>query len=106
MHTHAQACACGYGRAGPCRCVMEVFAWLQMGGRREDIQIVRLGSRCSLADDLSRFSLESSRCGLAADRERLLGAIEAAFGDFQPFNRCIRIFLRRTTAVKRGSALA
>ena len=47
-------------------------------------------SRCSLADDLSRFNLESSRCSLAADRERLLGAIEAAFGDFQPFNRCIR----------------
>jgi hypothetical protein len=70
-------------------CVMEIFMYLQMGGKRESVHVIRLQSRCSIAN-LAHFDLERSTCFLSGDRHRLLGAIEAAFGDFHDFNQAIR----------------
>ena len=72
-------------------CVLEVFAFLQMGGKREDIHVMRLQS-CDSTTNLSfgDFRVDRSSCALDTDKQRLLGAIEAGFGDLADFNRTIR----------------
>jgi len=70
-------------------CVMELFAFLQMGGKRENVHVIRLQSRCSITN-LADWKIGASLCTVEADKQRLLGVIEAAFGDHNEFNKIIR----------------
>ena len=46
------------------------------------------------ASDVARnFCVSKARCFHAVDRERLLGAIEAAYGDTAPFDEAVRSLL-------------
>ena len=71
-------------------CVMELFVYLRMGGRREDVTVRLLGDTEAVRELLARFDAGKARCYLDKDREKLLAVIEAGFGTFAPFNRIVR----------------
>jgi len=60
-------------------------------------------ARCRAASDVAEhFCVRRARCSHAIDRERLLGAIEAAFGDTEPFDGAVRELLSsKSSAVRR-----
>ena len=72
-------------------CVVELFVYLRMGGRKEAVLVQLLeedGAELPLL--LSRFDAAKARCFLDEDRHKLLAVIEAAFGTFAPFNAIVR----------------
>ena len=82
-------------------CVIELFTFLRMGGERDKIRVYELHG--SDDDDvrtaLATFDAAKARCFLDKDRERLLGVVEAGFGDFTPFNKIVRgVFTRDHSA--------
>ena len=82
-------------------CVMELFVYLRMGGRTEDVHIRLLDDSADLARLLSSFDAGKARCFLDDDRHKLLAVIEASFGTFDPFNKIVRgIFQEKIVAEK------
>ena len=80
-------------------CVMELFVYLRMGGRREDVTVRLLGATEAVRELLARFDAGKARCYLGKDREKLLAVIEAGFGTFAPFNGIVRgIFAEKLQA--------
>ena len=79
---------------------MELFVYVRMGGRREQIVVQLLDSHNeTLATSLARFDAARARCYLEHDRQRLLAVIDASFGTVQPFNRLVRgIFAKQLVA--------
>ena len=78
---------------------MELFTFIQMGGKRERITVRELvaGARGSLA----AFDAVKAQCFLPKDKHKLLSVIEAGFGDLRPFNRVVRAILKeRLTAAE------
>ena len=76
-------------------CVMEIFVFVRMGGKREDM-VVRLLSGTDdgwLQQKLLNFDAGTALCFDPNDRERLWAVIEAAFGTFDPFNKIVRAML-------------
>ena len=71
-------------------CVMEMFVFLRMGGRRERIVIKLLEEGDDLPRMLATFDAGKARCFADGDRHKLWAVIEAAFGTFAPFNRLVR----------------
>ena len=74
-----------------------------MGGAVSNITVVPIGAeRASLEVVKSSFRAfrgEKAECFLAADRHKLLGVIEASFGDFREFDRLVRnVFFWRQKA--------
>ena len=88
-------------------CVMELFVYVRMGGRYEDV-IVKLLSR---TDDINAAleSLDASeaQCFRDSDRQRLLAVIEASFGTTKAFNKVVRGLFGKTvgSATKKESFL-
>ena len=81
-------------------CVMELFVFLQMGGEIQRVTAVALPGRDVMAQ-LALFDAAKASCFKPEDRERLLGIIESAFGDFGAFNTKVRtIFKRRGTTTQ------
>ena len=68
-----------------------------MGGAVSNITVVPIGAeRASVEAVKSSFRAfrgEKAECFLAADRHKLLGVIEASFGDFREFDRLVRSML-------------
>ena len=73
-------------------CVIELFVFLQMGGEREFIRVKALGD-AGPASGLAAFDAAKAQCFLDKDRQKLLGVIEAGFGDLVPFNALVRNIL-------------
>ena len=55
---------------------------------------------------LCGFDAKKAKCFLRSDRERLLGVIEAAFGDCTPFNRLVRHIFTSEGKVEEGEELS
>jgi len=73
---------------------MEIFTFIQMGAKSEDIELEAIGGDGttveSIIDNFKNFKGEEAQCFMPADRERLLAVVESAFGDFQYFNKIVR----------------
>ena len=81
-------------------CVMELFVYLRMGGRSQDVAIRFLGDGTDMPLLLSQFDAGKARCYHDRDRQRLLAVIEAGFGTFDPFNKIIRDMFKSTDVAK------
>ena len=82
----------------------QVFVFLQMGGNPRNITVVPIGTERASVDAVKasfrEFCGEKAECFLAADRHKLLGVIEASFGDFRKFDRLVRnVFEARRLSV-------
>ena len=77
-------------------CIMELFTWLQMGGHSERVSVRTCGEGNQLEEQLTTFDASRARCFKPDERQRLLGIIEEAFGDFGAFNAAVRtVFAER-----------
>ena len=101
-----QQLLCLVGPSYPFRlwCVMEIFTFVRMDRRREDIIVALLGESAELASCLAEFDAGKARCYLSEDRHALWAVIEAAFGTFEPFNLHVRNLLTQTSAVGNNAA--
>ena len=65
-----------------------------MGGAVSNITVVPIGAERASVEAVKAsfraFRGEKAECFLAADRHKLLGVIEASFGDFREFDRLVR----------------
>jgi len=65
-----------------------------MGGTPSHITVVPIGAERASVEAVKAsfraFRGEKAECFLAADRHKLLGVIEASFGDFREFDRLVR----------------
>ena len=88
-----------------------------VGGDQERIEIYLIAdldddqtvARGVLTEQFATFDAGKAQCFLASDREHLLAVIEAAFGDFDDFNRAARNLLAsrlhyRTITTARAAA--
>ena len=77
-------------------CVMELFVFLQMGSDSERVVVLQLemseGSE-EVSGQIERFDALQAMCFKPDERQRLLGIIETAFGDFSVFNAAVRSVL-------------
>ena len=86
-------------------CVIELFTWLQMGGAAERVRVSPLPPEegaavgVSLDTQLATFDALQAQCYKADERQRLLGIIEEAFGDFKVFNAAVRSILTQRSQV-------
>ena len=86
-------------------CVIELFTWLQMGGAAERVRVSPLPPEegaavgVSLDTQLATFDALQAQCYKADERQRLLGIIEEAFGDFRVFNAAVRSILTQRSQV-------
>ena len=70
-------------------CVIEVFVFVTMGGKRGAMAVEPLEEEGSDLG-LECFDAAEAQCFLPKDRERLLAVIEASFGTVGPFNAVVR----------------
>ena len=88
---------------------MELFVFMRMGGKREDIAVRLLEETTDLAVRLTSFDAGAAKCFLDRDRQKLLAVIEATFGTFSPFNKLVRELFKkqlRSSNLLPGSSLA
>ena len=88
---------------------MELFVFMRMGGKREDIDVRLLEETTNLAVRLTSFDASAAKCFLDRDRQKLLAVIEATFGTFSPFNKLVRELFKkqlRSSNLLLGSSLA
>ena len=88
---------------------MELFVFMRMGGKREDIAVRLLEETTNLAVRLTSFDAGAAKCFLDRDRQKLLAVIEATFGTFSPFNKIVRELFKkqlRSSNLLPGSPLA
>ena len=78
-------------------CVMELFVFLQMGGELERVSALALPGK-EVQHELATFDAAAAQCFKQEDRERLLGIVEAAFGDFNAFNVKVRSIFKKRSA--------
>jgi hypothetical protein len=71
-------------------CAMEIFVFVRMGGKHEDIVVKLLDSDSSLAKNLQEFDAHKAKCSETMDQHTLWAVIESAFGDLVPFNKIVR----------------
>lgn len=73
-------------------CVIEIFTFLYMGGKKERIDVLPIGdgTRAQINERFMAFDAQHAKCFLEEDRERLLGVVEAGFGDYDAFNKLVR----------------
>lgn len=75
-------------------CVMEVYTFVQMGGKSDRVALRPLGGFSGFA----RFDAAKANCFLPKDKHKLLAVIEAGFGDLRSFNVAVRKMLSPTSA--------
>lgn len=70
-----------------------------MGGALERVTALALPGK-EVQRELATFDAALAQCFKVEDRERLLGIVEAAFGDFKSFNAKVRaIFKKRSSTL-------
>ena len=73
---------------------MELFTYLRMGGDVQNVEVNMLASpdkdraeaQQELKAQFARFDAANAKCSSDEDTQRLLGIIEASFGDCRDFN--------------------
>ena len=86
--------AAGPTYTGRLWCVMELFTYLRMGGDVQKVEVNMLASpdkdraeaQQELKAQFARFDAAKAKCSSDEDTQRLLGIIEASFGDCRDFN--------------------
>ena len=72
-------------------CLLELYTYVFMGGAMDRVTVVPL---CQTWDEtraqFSRFDVQHAMCHLADERDRLLGVIEAGFGDTATFSKILQ----------------
>merc|ERR1712050_784447 len=78
-------------------CILEVFTYVHMGGRVEDIELVQVLRADREIDDakaidtaFDAFDACNCQCQCSEEKERLLTIIRAAYGSMDEFNSAIR----------------
>jgi len=83
-------------------CVAELFVFITMGGRIQDMVIRTLtevdGESVDLGRDIEMFDARTATCTRAEDRDRLLTCLEAGFGDIDDFSHEVRRFMEQAIA--------
>ena len=84
---------------------MEVFTFVYMGGSFSRIDVILIGAEAgrhaSQADLLEHFDCRKATCRYESDKQRLLAVIEAAFGEFESFNRIVHLLLSDSSPAMR-----
>ena len=81
-------------------CAIELFVFIQMGARPERICCLPLSGDAQLHRQFERFSVHQTQCAKAEDKERLLTAVEHAFGgSTEPFDQLVRSVLMSALSV-------
>ena len=79
-------------------CVLELFVFMEMGGKSEDVDLVVLArgpvEAARLRQSLTHFDVREALCYLESDRQRLLGAIESGYSNLERFNVSIHRMLK------------
>ena len=73
---------------------MEIYTFVQMGGKRENMPVKPLDDNNDTIANLMRFDAAKAQCFKMADRQKLWAVIEASFGTFGPFNKIVRGLLK------------
>merc|ERR1711972_1174655 len=73
-------------------CVLEIFTFIHMGGRAEDIELVHVlraefedEDETSILDGFANFHARNCDCFKPGDKQRILAIMEAAFEDLGAF---------------------
>ena len=85
-------------------CVMELFAFVHMGGDLGDIEVLEAhapGGELAVAEAFANFDAANANCFDPKDKAHMLRVIEAAFGDMQSFNASIRPLMAKLSARRR-----
>jgi len=84
-------------------CVVELFTFVHMGGRPDQVTIIyvasgigvqRVNSLESIRSALDSFDANECRCFSASDKAKMLTIILTAFGDMSRFNAAVTGFLK------------
>ena len=86
-------------------CVMELFTFVRMGGREENIVVELLSDDGGLRGSLAGLDASKAKCYLDRDQQKLLAVIEASFGTVAPFNKLVRdILVRKVGSLEKAAA--
>ena len=85
-------------------CAMELFTFVRMGGRREDILVWLFEQTAALRQRLAHFDAGKAKCFHDRDRHSLLAVVEATFGTIALFNRIVRKLL--SAQLRRSSSIS
>ena len=74
---------------------MELYTYMHTGGEVERIVLMDIEGKTpeQLRNTLARFDALKASCFKTTDREKLLGVIEAGYGDLRAFNMEVRSLL-------------
>ena len=68
-------------------CLLEIFVYLEMGGRVDDVTLVLAPPDDDvLSRRFARFDVAHAKCFDPVERDRLLATIEAGFGGLDQFS--------------------
>ena len=85
-------------------CIMEIFIFLEMGGKISNVDIKPIhGTAAELAQLFASFDVQEAKCFLLEDRSRLLAVIEAAYGSFDLFNEHVRSLMLEACPLPKSS---
>ena len=88
-------------------CVMELFAFVHMGGDLGDVEVLEAhapGGAQRVADSFANFDAAEANCYDPKDKAHMLRVIEAAFGDMRSFNGVVRPLMRHFDTLRRTRA--
>lgn len=85
-------------------CVLELFAFLHMGGSVDRIEVLPISGEHDgvaalrmLSYQIASFDASKAKCLFDKDRQRILAVIESGFGDFKLGNHVVRNVLTSRT---------
>ena len=84
---------------------MELYTFVHMGGKEENIIVKLLSSDERLRASLLTLDAAKARCFLDRDQQRLLAVIESSFGTVAPFNKLVRAALSQKVAAEKPPGL-
>ena len=77
-------------------CLLEIFVYLEMGGRVDDVALVLAPPEgvdevdAYFEERFQRFDVSHAKCFDPVERDRLLATIEAGFGGLDQFNASLK----------------
>ena len=88
-------------------CLLEIFVYLEMGGRVDDVTLVLAPPDDAYFEErFARFDVSHATCFDPVERDRLLATIEAGFGGLDQFNASLKgvvaDLLKRAADTPRG----
>jgi len=101
---------CGASYLSRLWCIMEIFTFVQMCRRTDDIEFHILvhedrewQDSAAVKEAFERFDARECECFLAEDKEQMLQIILGAFGDMSSFNRQVSAMFREADFSKQTS---